>query len=206
MLIEVCGPDGVGKSTVIDALRGRIRKGGHSTAYERTLRSESRNLLEIARLSSPASFSVREIELVVVLDAVEQASGELGKYRGSPVMHVFVQNYRHALTARLQRKGMEQDQGLRWLVRSIPPPDLSVRLDADWHQCLDRIQRRAKGDELLLAADAVTEIRQRIESFALAAAEIDYPQVVVCANDAPDQVAESVWQHVLPTISGFPVS
>ena len=202
MLIEVCGPDGSGKSTLVDSLRGRIRDGGCGQAYERTLRSESRNLLEIARLSSSAVFSPREIELVVLLDAVEAGAGELAKYRGSPVMHVFVQNYVHALTARVHARGLIQDPGFQWLLKLLPAPDLSIRLKLEWRTSLARISSRSKGDGILDAEDAATEMGRRVVSFEESTAYVCYPQVVLDASRDQDQVSESAWTYVSAVVGG----
>ncbi|HCT78068.1 MAG TPA: hypothetical protein DGG94_20200 [Micromonosporaceae bacterium] len=72
MLVEVCGVDGSGKSTLIDTLR-RTMNGTGARAYERVVRSESRNLLEsVAMLQPEAGFGVRDHTLAVLLDTIRQ--------------------------------------------------------------------------------------------------------------------------------------
>lgn len=196
MLIEICGPDGAGKTTLVDALRARLRAATGVAVYERVLRSESRNLLEVARLSASASFTRREMTLAVLLDAVRQSTGEFGTYQGSPVMHIVVQHYAHALAARLRDEGMHHEPGLRWLLGRLPAPDVSVRLATTPERCLERIRTRVKGDEILTAEEPGERMRRRVESFESAAADLAYPQLVVdAAQDAPS-VLDATWRHV----------
>lgn len=195
MLIELCGPDGSGKSTLIDILRGRMRQEG-AVVYERTLRSESRNLLELARLSSGITFPARDIELVVVLDAVQQGAGELKKYQGAAHMHVFVQQWTHALAARLQAHGFGDDEGLQWLLALMPAPDLSLRLQLDPERCLARAKQRPKGDDLLRSPDSAGAVRRHAEGFDVSARRLPYIQVVLDALLPPEQLADKAWQHL----------
>ncbi|WP_250405138.1 AAA family ATPase [Streptomyces cellostaticus] len=196
MLIEICGPDGAGKTTLVDALRARLRAATGVAVYERVLRSESRNLLEVARLSASASFTQREMTLAVLLDAVRQSTGEFSTYVGSPVMHIVVQHYAHTLAARLRDEGLHLDPGLRWLLSRLPPPDVSVRLAITPTRCMERIRARAKGDDILTAAEPGERMRRLVESFENAAADLTYPQFVVDAAQDVPSVLKATWWHV----------
>lgn len=161
MLIEVCGVDGSGKSTLVDGVRRRLRETGSAHAYERTLRSESRNLLEaVCAEEGAAVFGVRDHELAVLLDAIVQ-SGALGHYRGSSVSHAFVTGYRCALAARLDERGLSADRGLVNLVARVAPPDLLLLLAVPVEVALERMTSRRKGDGLLSASDPLREVEAR---------------------------------------------
>ncbi|MFG1838759.1 hypothetical protein ACGFH8_10040 [Micromonospora sp. NPDC049175] len=196
MLIEVCGPDGSGKSTLVDGLRARVREAGH-VAYERTLRSESRNLLEIVQQQSHG-FSPREFELAVLLDAVSQSTGELTKYVRNPTTHVFVQQYRCALLARLLRRGLAGHGELLALLDHVTVPDLSVRLLVSDFTCMARIRGRRKGDGLLARPSPATEMRALVQAFDDAAERLPYPQVDLDAELPADELLDLAWKHLAP--------
>ncbi|MBB5774980.1 shikimate kinase [Nonomuraea jabiensis] len=189
MLIEVCGPDGAGKSTLVDGLRVRLRSSVR--AYERIVRSESRNLLErvMLELGRPDAFSSREHELVVILDAIRQSHADLHVYRGSPHSHAFVTFYHCALLARLHERGLAADEALRHLLRSLPPPDLSLRLTVEPETALDRIRNRVKGDDVLSAPEPLARLRDRVHAYELAGRELPYEQVTLDSAQCPEQVA-----------------
>lgn len=163
MLIEICGVDGSGKSTLIDGARRRLRDSGFGAAYERVLRSESRNLLEAVCLEEGDQvFEARDYELAVLIDALAQAHA-LDHYRGSTVSHVFVTGYRCALGARLEERGFATSVGLNKLVARLPAPDLLVSLRVPEDVAVSRMLQRSKGDSVLEDADpqALVERRQR---------------------------------------------
>ena len=200
VLIEICGPDGAGKSTLVDGLRARIR--GHGgVAYSRTLRSESRNLLDIVRREMPgAQFAAREFEIAVLLDAVAQGGGELAKYRGNKLTHVFAEQYRGSLLARLFRAGLADRPELRALLGHVPPPDLSLRLAASPETCLGRIRERPKGDGMLAEVAPAEAMRRLTESFADAADCLGYPQQTLDAEEPAGDLLEAAWARVAPAL------
>lgn len=179
MLIEITGPDGSGKSTLIDRVRRHIHETTPAKAYERVLRSESRNLLESVSLAGEAEFEQRDVELARLLDLVRSAHADLHVYRGDPSSHAFVSFYRCAALAGLHRRGLGFDAGLRALLRRVPPPDLSFRLRIEPELALQRITGRAKGDQVLLVADVPAELARLVASFETAGGALDYPQYVL---------------------------
>lgn len=149
MLIEVCGADGSGKSTMIDGLRRALRSEG-LTVYERVVRSESRNLLQALQEQDGAvRIAQREVQLVVLLDALRYAQADLSSYRGSERQHAFVTGHRVALTARLSRSGLKNDVALRAVLEAIPAPDYTIAILTPPATALQRLQDRAKGDSVL---------------------------------------------------------
>lgn len=163
MLIEICGVDGSGKSTLIDGTRRRLRESSFGPAYERVLRSESRNLLEAVCLEEGDQvFEARDYELAVLIDALAQAHA-LDHYRGSTVSHVFITGYRCALGARLEERGFTNSVGLNKLVDRLPAPDLLVFLRVPADIAVGRMRERSKGDSVLEEADpqALVVRRQR---------------------------------------------
>ncbi|GIJ38327.1 nucleoside/nucleotide kinase family protein [Micromonospora andamanensis] len=197
MLIEVLGVDGAGKTTLIDAARRQLQQNGRMRAYERSIRSESRNLIEGLQLAVPeAGFSARDQELAVLLDAVREAHGSLHAYRGSPVSHVFVTGYRTALFARLRARGFDDDAGLRALVGHIPRADLGVLVDAPPAVALERIRRRQKGDQVLSFPDPLAEIERRAAAARWAARRED------CLHLDGTRPVDALTSQLLGAISG----
>jgi thymidylate kinase len=200
LLIEICGPDGSGKSTLVDGLRARVRLAG-GTAYERTLRSESRNLMELVQHGlGPDAFASADYELAVLLDAVAQSTGELSKYRGAPATHVFVQHYHCALLARMYRRGLDDRRGLRGLLSQVPAPDLSLRLVVSGDTCLDRIQRRTTGDGLLARSSPRAELHHLVDAYDAAAGALPYPCMNLDAELPAADLLAAAWAHVHPSL------
>jgi thymidylate kinase len=193
VLIEVCGPDGVGKSTVVDAARRVLRETTGVVAYERVLRSESRNLVEYLETAAGRSmFAPRDKELAVLFDIVRQAHADLRLYRTNPIAHAFVTFYRCALLARLHRKGLAEDAGLVALLGQLPAPDVSVRLVLPPEHALRRLADRPKGDQLLTHSDPRSELGRSVAAFAAAGRDPGYPQVVLNADREPAELVAAV--------------
>ncbi|MFI1996443.1 hypothetical protein [Actinoplanes sp. NPDC020271] len=198
MLIEVSGPDGSGKSTLVDGIRARIRESG-GISYERTLRSEGRVVLEMVENSTAdaaSRFSPREVEIAVLLDAVSQSAAELTKYQGASTTHVLVQQHRCALLARLHRRGLAGHPELLALLDHLTVPDLSLRLQVSGSTCMARIRNRRKGDGLLARASPEAEMSSLVRSFDAAALTLGYPQVPIDGERAADETLETAWRHV----------
>lgn len=180
MLIEVAGPDGAGKSTLIDSARRWLHENTGAKAYERVLRSESRNLLEMLSLDAAGpNFCTRDIELAVLLDAVRLSHADLHVYRRSRRSHAFVSNYRFSLLARLHARGLADDNGLAALVTRIPAPDLSVRLVVPAVVALARLRARHKGDQMLTKLDPAFEAERATRCFDIAGAALAYSHTVL---------------------------
>jgi thymidylate kinase len=203
VLIEVCGPDGVGKSTLVDASRRALRETTGVVAYERVLRSESRNLIEYLETAAGRSmFAPRDQELAVLFDIVRQAHADLRLYRTNPLVHAFVTFYRCALLARLHRKGLAEDDGLIALVGQLPAPDVSVRLVLPLEHALRRLADRPKGDQLLTHADPRSELGRSVAAFATAGRDPGYPQVVLDADREPADLVTALTMLIELQVDG----
>jgi nicotinamide riboside kinase len=57
MIVEICGIDGSGKSTLIDNLRGRIHADSPCWAYERVFRFRTKRFMDWIAQSEGGSYS-----------------------------------------------------------------------------------------------------------------------------------------------------
>jgi thymidylate kinase len=160
-------------------LRRRIHDGGLGEAFERPIRSDSRNLLCCAEAGLQGSelFTPRERELAVLLDAIRVARSGLHAYTGHDRLHAFVSFHFCALLAR--QTTLTGAKGLRQLLDFLPLPDLSVRLVVPPDVALQRVRARPQGDQLLTEADPATAIKARIDAFERAGEAIPYPQTIL---------------------------
>lgn len=175
MLIELAGIDGSGKSSVTDGLRTLLRRAGHQAVYERAVRSDARNLMAAVAVSRPDSFTAREREIVVLLDAARQARAELSLYLKQADCHALVTGFRCTLAARLAVAGLAEDEGLLALHDLIPQPDLSLLLTLPVSHALQRIRARAKQDGVLVEPHPEETLASRQNALEYAAGRMNYP-------------------------------
>lgn len=204
MLIEVCGADGAGKSSLIDRLRRRLADTRQARAYERVLRSDGRNMLEWAADSTGEPFDAGQLDVVVILDVLRQAHGDLHLYQRNPTSHAFVSFYHAALLARLHRSGQQGTANLRQLLTLLPHPDLSFRIMVPADVALARLRERAKGDTLLAAPDPARAAAAAATSWAAAAWALPYQQVVLDGTRPADLVADQAFEALRGLLDGQP--
>lgn len=197
MLIEVAGIDGAGKSTVIAALRSRLRH-RQVHVYERPMRSEARNLLALLELEHGTRYTVRDRILAMLLDNVRQAHSELSMYRGSTFAHVFVTGYSLAIHARLLREGLHGDEGLAVLANQLPVADASVFLPVSPETALSRIRSRPQGDSVLEDPDPLSTLRASAQAFQEAFSTRRGMNAYAISSESASQ---SVDEHVATVLS-----
>jgi thymidylate kinase len=188
VLIEICGVDGAGKSSLIDRLRRHLA--GTSRVYERVIRSDGRNALEWAADTTGEPFAAGQVEAVVILDVLRQAHGDLHLYRQNPTSHVFVSFYHAALLARLHRGGLHAASNLHRLLDLLPRPDHSFRITVPADVALARLRSRVRGDTLLTAQNPAAAVAASVAGWAAAARRLPYGQVVLDGTQPADLIAE----------------
>lgn len=202
MLIEIGGVDGAGKSSLIDRLRRRIAATGSGRAYERVIRSDGRNALEWAADTTGQPFEIGQLDVVVILDVLRQAHGDLHLYRQNRTSHAFVSFYHAALLARLHRSGLQDAANVRHLLTLLPHPDLSFRITVPPQVALARLRERAKGDTLLTGPDPARAATAAAASWAAAARGLPYGQIVLDGTRPADLVADQASQALHELLAG----
>ena len=203
MLVEISGIDGSGKTSLANAVAGRLLRQG-VTCYQHRLKPPSRRVLsDIAAPSGKSKhsyFGAPAVELVSAYELLMMARTLLTNRVADQVQ--IVEPYVLACLAIAHGRGVRELEPLATLLAAAPAPDLSVRLDIPIETAFDRISARAQGDIALISYG-----RKRLEAYhaGLVAAQ-NLPRyettTMDSGNTSVDALAEMVCDRISRKMNG----
>ena len=198
MIIEICGIDGSGKSTLIDNLRNRIHSESPCWAYERVFRFRTKRFMDwIAQSEGEATakslFSVDTVQLAQVFDLVEDAVREFHYDTIDSRQVYFVTNYRASGLAEAWVTDSALLEPMTKVYALAPVPALSLYLRLPPEDALARIQARPQGDQLLRAASPLDALSSLSDAFDRVIERTPYPHATLDATTSPADLAERAY-------------
>ncbi|MBY5370569.1 AAA family ATPase [Rhizobium leguminosarum] len=148
MIVEIAGIDGSGKTTIINALKGRLIRSGLSVS-SRSPKSQNWLLLyavaQAKKLDFFKTFGEDAIHLSAILDLYFQATSVFGARVSEG--HIFlIDRYILSHLAEAIFSGCGNIDGLKQLSLEIPAPQISICLKIGPNIALERINSRSEHD------------------------------------------------------------
>ena len=201
-MIEVCGVDGAGKTTLISLTRGILRSDSGTRAYERAVRSESRNFMDMLGMHLGIDVPQRDFDLALTLDTARAAVADFVAYRARPHYHALVTHYRCDLVARLQVHGVADDDIVTAIAASIAEPDLAVLLEVPEDVALARITSRPQQDDVIRLANPREAIAAQAYELRRAFGAARCPTIALDGTQPAGELASEVAAKVLSLVDG----
>ncbi len=201
MIVEICGIDGSGKSTLIDNLRGRIHTESPCWAYERVFRFRTKRFMDwIAQSEGEATarslFPNDTVQLAQAFDLVEEAVREFHYDTMDSRQVYFVTNYRASGLAEAYVAASALLEPMTKVYALAPVPALLLYLKLPPEDALARIQARPQGDQLLRAASPLDALTSLSGAFEYVIESTTYPHVTLDATMPAADLAECAFDTI----------
>ena len=209
MIVEICGIDGSGKSTLVDALRRSINNAGTHWAYERVFRFRSKRFLEhIAskdkRRRAEDIFDPTCVELVQAIDLVDEASRHFFFDVATSSLVFFVTEYGTSGIASVLARARSALDPISQVYAQLPSPDVSIFLRIAPSEALRRIEARTKGDQMLQALEPLSTLTASAAYFDEARSILPYRQVVLDATQPAEVLTRRALELIWPALTDRP--
>ena len=198
MIVEICGIDGSGKSTLIDSLRSRIHNESQCWAYERVFRFRTKRFMDwIAQSEGGATakslFPSETIQLAQAFDLVEDAVREFHYDTIDSRQVYFVTNYRASGLAEALVAERALQESMTKVYALAPVPALSLYMKLAPEEALARIQTRPQGDQLLRAASPLDALTRLSDAFDRVLEGTPNPHLTLDATMPVDELADKAF-------------
>ncbi|GAB3086032.1 hypothetical protein [Nocardioides zeae] len=201
MLIEVCGIDGAGKSTLI----GRVMRLAHEAGvpcYERQLRGVGKRLLTALAVEQGhgawwAVFERGPVEFATALEMYQLYYSSIAPIL-FPGQIVFTDTFVRSWVATAIANGSVDPDQLMQVYGCLPAPDMSVELVCPAQIAYERILARPKGDHILRSGgmarlQALADAYRNLASNEL----VDYDVMRVDSRQGADELETEVFGAML---------
>ncbi|MDA1763990.1 hypothetical protein PDK32_27540 [Bacillus cereus] len=153
-IIEICGIDGSGKTTLIHKLRRKINDATQFVAYERNFKNKGKRLLEHIAQSNGHKraeeyFNVENIEFSNAVDMVQEVNSSFYFLNDNSTQIYFVDKYYTSWLAEVIVKKVDGVDKISQILNYLPKPKLSIYLDVTTSDAITRLESRTKGDQIL---------------------------------------------------------
>ena len=201
VIVEICGIDGSGKSTLIGNLRGRIHAESPCWAYERVFRFRTKRLMDWIAQSegedtARSLFPVDTVQLAQAFDLVEEAVREFHYDTTDSRQVYFVTNYRASGLAEAYVADSVLLEPMTKVYALAPAPALLLYLKLPPEEALARIQARPQGDQLLRAASPLGALLGLDDAFDRVIEQVPYPHATLDATVPATDLADRAFDVI----------
>jgi thymidylate kinase len=201
VIVEICGIDGSGKSTLIDNLRSRIHAKSSCWAYERVFRFRTKRLMDAIAQSeggaiAKSMFPSDTIQLAQAFDLVEEAVREFHYDTVDSQQVYFVTNYRVSGLAEAIVADSTLLEAMTKVYALTPTPALTLFLRLPPEVALERIQARPHGDQLLRAESPLGALTSLSSAFERVIENTPNSHVVLDAAMPPEDLATQAYTSI----------
>ncbi|MGL4609990.1 MAG: hypothetical protein ACRCYY_09940 [Trueperaceae bacterium] len=207
MIIEFSGIDGAGKSSMMDRVFRHFNESNIS-AFQRTLRSTYKRILANVATKHGFShwkgmYSPEEVEVAHALEMVTLVHTMISPINDKHTI-LLTDTYTCRWLATAKLWGVSNHDRLNNIYGILPPPNVSIFLDASIDVAFERMMTRDKGDHILSLGNT-DKLRQYHTAFQTILPLMPYEVTRVPADVGKDelflQIMDVIRQHI-PGVNG----
>jgi dTMP kinase len=202
MIIEFCGIDGSGKSTLMDLVFRWLNERGIPT-YQRTLRSTYKRILASVAARQghshwKAVFTPEEVEVAHALEMFTLVQSTITPINDE-TMVLLTDTYTARWLATAKLWDCSNLDRIREIYARLPSPNVSIFLDASIEIAFERMMSREKGDHALSLGNTEKLAKYRT-SFEAILPQVPYKVYRTAADKNKNELLDEVLGYIRSSI------